>query len=70
MRTHVPPETPSGALEPPERLEDGEPFTVKYHLLSTMLLNELQEQDERLADLEERLEAVESLAARTPTDSR
>jgi hypothetical protein len=27
--------------------EDGQPFTVKYHLLSAMLLNELQRLDER-----------------------
>ena len=26
--------------------EEGEPFTVKYHLLSSMLLNELQKQQE------------------------
>ena len=28
--------------------EDGEPFTVKYHLLSSMLLNELQRLSERV----------------------
>ena len=27
--------------------DDGMPFTVKYHLLGTMLLNELQKQHER-----------------------
>jgi len=35
--------------------EQGQPFTVKYHLLSTMLLNELKGMHERLAALEERL---------------
>jgi len=34
--------------------EEGLPFTVKYHLLSSMLLNELEKQSERHAQLEER----------------
>lgn len=44
------------------------PFTVKYHLLSSMLLNELQKQHERdeaqaleLRALQARLEALEAL---------
>jgi len=47
--------------------EQGEPFTVKYHLLSSMLLNELKKLDQRfevqsenLLRLEARLAAVES----------
>jgi hypothetical protein len=28
--------------------EEGQPFTVKYHLMSSMLLNELKKQHERL----------------------
>ena len=53
--------------------DEGEPFTVKYHLLSTMLLNELQKQETDLGDLraevrelrtlEVRLEALEALEA-------
>jgi hypothetical protein len=56
--------------------EDGRPFTVKYHLLSSMLLNELKELSDRLEEqgetharemeaqarkFEARLAAVESL---------
>ncbi len=55
--------------------EEGKAFTVKYHLLSSMLLNELKklherfaehqalarEQKERLAALEDRLEEVAAL---------
>ncbi len=47
--------------------EEGEPFTVRYHILSSMLLNELKKmnerleaQSERLHGLEERLGSVES----------
>jgi hypothetical protein len=45
--------------------EEGLPFTVKYHLLSSMLLNELKKlQNEltRLRGLEARLDALESRA--------
>lgn len=35
--------------------EQGQPQTVKYHLLSTLLLNELQRLDQQSRDLEERL---------------
>ena len=33
--------------------EDGKPFTVKYHLLSSMLLNELEKMNARLAARDE-----------------
>ena len=33
--------------------EEGKPFTVKYHLLSSMLVNELQKLHERAGKLEE-----------------
>jgi hypothetical protein len=54
--------------------DDGQPLTVKYHVLSTILLNELKKtnalaalQDERLCSLEARLALVESSASeRTP----
>ena len=43
--------------------EEGQPFTVKYHLLSSMLLNELQrlreEHGRELDDLRERLALLE-----------
>jgi hypothetical protein len=43
--------------------EEGKPFTVKYHLLSTMLLNELErlraDHGRELAELRTRLGAVE-----------
>ncbi len=66
--------------------EEGLPFTVKYHLLSSMLLNEMRKQSreidelaemrvelERLRDIESRLAAIESrssLAAGPRTDDR
>ena len=40
--------------------EDGEPETVKYHLLATLLLNELQKQGEELQVLSARLERLEN----------
>lgn len=43
--------------------EDGVPETVRYHLLSVLLLNELQAQEERLAELEKRLHQVEQMEA-------
>jgi hypothetical protein len=42
--------------------EEGQPFTVKYHLLSSMLLNELKEQARELRERRERLAALESAA--------
>ena len=38
--------------------EDGKPLTVKYHLLSSLLLGELQQQDRRVAMLQAELAAV------------
>lgn len=35
--------------------DDGKPYTVKYHLLTTLLLNELQRQDRRVADQQQEL---------------
>jgi hypothetical protein len=53
--------------------EEGKPFTVKYHLLSSMLLNELQRLREaharELAGLSERVAALEA-GARTASESR
>ena len=53
--------------------EEGQPFTVKYHLMSAMLLNELKKLDERfeaqsekLQGLEARLAAIESRSAQAP----
>lgn len=37
--------------------EDGQPFTVKYHVMASMLLNEMQKQQSRIEALEARLEA-------------
>jgi hypothetical protein len=52
---------------------DGQPLTVKYHLLSSMLLNELQKVAEReqdhereLAELRARLDALEGRSAAAP----
>ncbi len=56
--------------------EEGEPFTVRYHLLSSMLLNELQKQAREMEDLRSRLSALEArggplaLPAEIPADSR
>ncbi len=51
--------------------EEGRPETVRYHLLSSMLLNELkkqqrlnQEQNEQLARLRGRLVRLEALEAK------
>ena len=51
--------------------QQGRPESVKYHLLSVLLLNELQEErregverDRRLADLEQRLNRLQRLASR------
>ncbi len=43
--------------------EEGRPETVRYHLLSSMLLNELQKQNEQLARLRGRLVRLEALEA-------
>ena len=43
--------------------EEGQPEIVKYLLLSVLLLNELQQQEERIAELEatiERLNVIEA----------
>ena len=44
--------------------EDGKPFTVKYHLLSAMLLNELQKLHERDAEQSAELTRLRRLEAR------
>lgn len=57
--------------------ENGQPFTVKYHLLSSMLLNELKKQASEIDELrneleqqESRLSALEALATKaTPCAS-
>ena len=48
--------------------EEGKPFTVKYHLLSTMLLNELQEQQAELDALASRMEKLETLVSGAVSD--
>jgi len=40
--------------------EDGEPETIKYHLLATMLLNELQKQQQVTADQAAQLAALDN----------
>ena len=40
--------------------DDGQPATVKYHLLSSMLLNELQKQTRELGELRSELEEQQS----------
>ena len=42
------------------RDDEGRPLTVKYHLLSSMLLNEVQRHERELDDLRARLDALES----------
>ena len=45
--------------------EQGRPFTVKYHELSPMLLNEMEKQQRVIATLNARIERLEhELAAR------
>ncbi len=45
--------------------EEGQPFTIRYHILSSMLLNELQKEHEQAAeqalDLEELTDKVRKL---------
>jgi len=43
--------------------EEGQPFTVKYHLIRSMLLNELKKQDERFEAQGERLQGLEARLA-------
>ena len=57
------------------RDDDGKPFSVRYHLLSPMLLNEVQRQQrvidsqaKTIADLVDRIERLESGAARSSSD--
>ncbi len=38
--------------------EEGQPFTVKYHLLASMLLNEVKKQDERCERVDRELEEL------------
>jgi hypothetical protein len=50
------------------RDEEGQPFTVKYHLLSSMLLNELQKTREELQGLVDRIVALEQRGAPATVD--
>jgi hypothetical protein len=43
-----------------ERSADGEPFTVRYHVLAPMLLNELQRQDRRIEEQQQQIQAQEA----------
>jgi len=42
----------------------GQPQTVYYHLVNAMLLNEVQKQQRRISDLEERLSKLEALLSK------
>ena len=44
--------------------EEGRPETVRYHLLSSMLLNELQKQHRQLAEERQELERLRGRLAR------
>ena len=46
---------------------EGQPQTVKYHLLSSMLLNELQQLERRIQDLDGQVEALTTESPRTST---
>jgi len=43
-----------------EYSETGEPFTVRYHLLGSMLLNEVQNQDRQIHHQQGRIAALEA----------
>ncbi len=43
--------------------EEGKPFTVKYHLLSSMLLNELQKQEVDIEELKAKARELDELKA-------
>jgi Chaperone of endosialidase len=40
---------------------DGAPYSVRYHLLSVLLLNELQRQEREIAELHSRLQELDDL---------
>jgi hypothetical protein len=44
--------------------EEGKPFTVKYHLMSSMLLNELKKQAQKVADQETENDALKARMSR------
>ncbi len=46
--------------------KDGQILTVKYQLLTPMLLNQIQKQAAQIRSLEERLAALESLLSKAP----
>jgi len=46
--------------------EEGQPFTVRYHLLTPLLLNEIQRQQRVIATMSRRLEAIERKSSDGP----
>jgi hypothetical protein len=42
------------------RQADGEPFTVRYHLLGAMLLNEVQRQERQIQEQQDKIDAQAS----------
>jgi hypothetical protein len=42
--------------------ENGQPYTVQYHVLPVLLLNEIKKHQLRFASMEERLAALEARA--------
>ncbi len=72
----VPPEYGLIAEEVAEIMPDlvlyddrGKPFTVKYHMLSSMLLNEMKKQATELDEMKRRLEALEARGANSVAPS-
>jgi hypothetical protein len=43
---------------------DGEPFSVRYHVLPSLLLNEVQKQQHRIEKIEEQRQVIAALSAR------
>jgi hypothetical protein len=50
--------------------KDGQPFTVRYHLVNAMLLNEVQKQHREIASLRAQVAGVEELRAELAAQKR
>ena len=47
-------------------VEDDAPYTVRYHFVNAMLLNEIQKQQRTIEELRARLNGLEAMLAERP----